>query len=345
MKLYEAKKIAEAWVAAYARDRAVTGAVYSGSIAERPEENDLPEDSDVDVLILLPQAKTPEKIGKILVSGIFLDVSFLPDAILQDCEALISTYELAGSFRSKQIFYDPKGLLAPVGRFFDAHFGQQHWVMQRCERVFEKIAAGVDQYKETQTVLGNTNAWLFPAGICTHAILVAGQENPTVRLRYLRTRELLTQWNRQDLYESLLALSGFDKLTQEQVQSHLDQLAVTFAQASKNRKSAFPFQNDITEEGARIAIQGSQTLIDQGNHREAVFWITATFERCHKILEADAPAIHAQRWPAFEALLRDLRVDTNAGIAHRISEILAMTAQLRIFLSNLSLLKNGCITG
>ena len=49
----------------------------------------------------------------------------------------------------------------------------------------------------------------------------------------------------------------------------------------------FLFSGDITPQARGVAIGGSQALIDRGDHRDAMFWIVATFARCHAILAAE----------------------------------------------------------
>lgn len=72
-------------------------------------------------------------------------------------------------------------------------------------------------------------------------------------------------------------------------QHHLRELATTFDATVQVAKTPFFFSSDITPTARPIAIDGSQRLIDSGDHHEAVFWIIATFARCHTILAADAP--------------------------------------------------------
>jgi hypothetical protein len=65
-------------------------------------------------------------------------------------------------------------------------------------------------------------------------------------------------------------------------------LAEVFDLATQVNRSDLPFSSDITPLARAIAIEGSQQLINAGNHREAVFWTIATFARCMKNLPADA---------------------------------------------------------
>jgi hypothetical protein len=87
-------------------------------------------------------------------------------------------------------------------------------------------------------------------------------------------------------------------------------------------KTPFLFSGDITPAARPVAIDGSQELIDRGCHREAVFWIVATFARCHKILAADAPPeLQDTHTAAFRAALADLGITSTDDILRRADEV------------------------
>lgn len=148
-------------------------------------------------------------------------------------------------------------------------------------------------------------------------ILVAALRNPTVRLRYLAAREVLTEHGDLALYEELLRHLGCKDLTREQAQRHLDGLTRTFDAAAAASRTPFLFSSDITPLARPIAIDATQQLINQGNHRETVFWTLATYARCHKILSADAPALQEELRPHFATTLADLGITSTADMLHR----------------------------
>lgn len=78
-----------------------------------------------------------------------------------------------------------------------------------------------------------------------------------------------------------------------------------------------------------IAVDGSRELIDRGDHREAVFWLLATFARCHTALAVDAPDLHTARLPAFREAVADLTglTDTEELLARR-DEVLRFVPRL-----------------
>ncbi|MGH3830051.1 MAG: hypothetical protein ACRDRS_06290 [Pseudonocardiaceae bacterium] len=59
-------------------------------------------------------------------------------------------------------------------------------------------------------------------------------------------------------------------------------------------------------------------LVHAGRHREAVFWIVATFARCHTILAADAPPeLHRALAPGFDAILAELGITSTTDLLRR----------------------------
>jgi hypothetical protein len=69
-------------------------------------------------------------------------------------------------------------------------------------------------------------------------------------------------------------------------------------------------------------MDGSRDLIERGLHREAVFWIAATYSRCQRILHHDAPDEMKGRFdPGYRQLLGDLGVASSAEIRRRREEV------------------------
>ena len=106
------------------------------------------------------------------------------------------------------------------------------------------------------------------------------------------------------------------------------------AAASAGRRTGLPrpraadpaFRSPPTSRPRRrpVAIDGSRELVDGGNHREAVFWVVATAARCQAALNALAPALAAEREPAFRALVADLTgLRTPADVLTRRDALLA----------------------
>src|SRR5439155_6092998 len=113
-------------------------------------------------------------------------------------------------------------------------------------------------------------------------------------------------------------LLGCARMGRVRVEQHLAALTEVFDVAKAVVKTPFFFASDISEIARPLAIDGSRELIERGDHREAVFWIVATYSRCQKILFHDAPReVHDRFSPGYQELLGDLGITSPADLRPR----------------------------
>ncbi len=305
----QAKAVARRWVIDEAADKAgFSGALFAGSVIRLPNEATLPPTSDVDLTIVLDTTRPPDKIGKFPCRGVVLDVSYMAADAFRSPEAVLGDYHLAGGMALPGIILDPTGTLASLQREVAEHFAQPEWVRRRCAHARDRVLAGLEHIREGAPLHQNVLAWLFPTGVTTHVLLVAGLRSPTIRTRYLAVRDLLADYGRMDAYEPLLELLGCAGMRQSRAAHHLVALIGAFDAASAIGNTAFPFSSDISDTGRSIAIDGTRDLIERGNHREAIFWVVATYSRCQAILDRDAPARRERFDEGYHELLADLGI-------------------------------------
>lgn len=142
-------------------------------------------------------------------------------------------------------------------------------------------------------------------------------------------RELLAEYGRSDFYEELLELLGCARMSREQTERHLAALAEAFDATKKVVRTPFFFAADISDVGRPVAIDGSRELIERGLHREAVFWIVATYSRCQKVLHHDAPELKDRFDPGFRRLLADLGITSVDDLKRRGERVEAFLPRLR----------------
>lgn len=322
MKVGSARAAAARWVETYARpEPGFRGAYFSGSTVGLPDDAELPPTSDVDVVVVTAEDDPPAKPGKLRHHSALLEISYVPWAQLASPDAVLASYHLAGSFRTDTVIDDPTGGLRALHARVSRDFATRPWVRRRCEDARHKIERGLAAIDASAPFHQQVTSWLFPTGVTTHVLLAAALRNPTVRLRYLAARDVLADHGQLGLYPELLGLLGCADLPAERVRHHLDALAATFDATAAVARTPFLFSSDITPAARPIAIDGSQDLIDRGRHHEAVFWIIATFARCHTILAADAPEAHRALTPPFRAAVTDLGITRPADLRRRAEEV------------------------
>ena len=305
------------------------GAYFVGSTVGLPENSELATGSDIDVALVTSEAAPPPKPGKVLHKGALLEISLRSWPQLSSLDEVLRSYHLAAGLRVNTIIADLTGDLRILQQNVAQHFTEEVWVRRRCQDARQSVENWLKRIDRSEPWHDQVTAWLFGTGVTTHVLLVAALQNPTVRLRYLAVRDVLEQYQRMALYPELLRLLGCAELTADRVNHHLVALSRTFDVAAAAAKTPFFFSSDITPAARSIAIEGMGTTIQSGNHREAVFWIVATFARCHKILAADAPrSAQSEFAPAFDDVLADLGILSTDDLIRRAESVVQFLPEL-----------------
>lgn len=329
MKVGMAKNIAAKWVNEVgSKGEGFLGAYISGSTAEMADDAELQETSDVDIIVVTDKPTTL-KLGKFQYEGILLEVTHIPQAEFASVEEVLISHHLANSLKKNTILGDPTGYLTGLQSQVAKQFAERVWVMRRCRNVLDKIESILKGIDTAAPYYDLVTQWLFPTGITTHVLLLAALRNPTVRRRYQAVKEVLVQYGYDAFYQKLLELLGCMELTPQSAEIHLKNLEKTYDAAVKAARTPFSFREDITVKSKIIAIDGSYRLIEEGYHREAVFWMAATYARCHKILAADAPAgIQKELLPDFKNFMLELGISSDKDIISRSERVIQFLPEL-----------------
>lgn len=314
----EARNAARDWIAA--NSHAFTGyrgAYLAGSTCWLPVETPLTPGTDTDVMLVVGDETA--KPGKFLHAGVLLEVSLVTQTEIRSPDAILADYHLAPSFQGGAILDDPTGELTSLQRCVHAHYAERAWVNRRLDMVQHRIAAGLAALRPDAPFHQQVMGWVFPTGVMAHLFLVAALRNPTVRKRYVAAKDVLTGYGFADRYPPLLDLLGCATTPRETVRHALNALADVFDATSVviSPASPLPYATDLHSESRSIAIDGMQKLIEEGFHREAVFWIVVTWTRCLTALATDA-ADRLPRWqPAFHDLVGELGITSFADLHRR----------------------------
>ena len=317
MLVREAKQAARDWVLSEASKLPNFGGAYlSGSILQYQDEETYPPSSDVDITIVVNIAAAPAKPGKFIHNGVLLEASYVSADRLTTPEQVLSDYHLAPSFRAPVILADPSAAIGKLGGAVSRAFAKRHWVLARCTHAREHALNNLRKAGEG-ALEDRVFSVLFGAGIACHVLLVAGLKNPTVRQRYVATRELLNGQGYVAFHDELLKTLGCAEWSAAKAEVHLAALERVFDATKTAMKTAFAYSSDLSDAARPIAIDGSRDLIHKGLHREAVFWIAVTYTRCQKVLSADAPDLHTQFMSAYAGLLSDLGIESPERLQSR----------------------------
>jgi hypothetical protein len=320
--LKRAKEVARQWVAEWVREApGFYGAFFHGSANRLRDDATFPPTSDVDIMVVFADPP-PVKLGKFIYRDVMLEVSFLAWDQIQSPERILGQSHMAGSFRNPSIISDPSGQLTRIHEVVSRDFAKRPWVHKRCEHARDKVLRNLQGLNASDLFHDQVMAWLFATGVTTHVLLSAGLKNPTVRTRYVATRELLAEYGHSDFYYTLLEILGCAQMRRSHVEHHLAALADAFDGAKEVIETPFFFASDISDIARPIAIDGSWELIESGYHREAIFWMVATYSRCQTVLYHDAPQEMQDRFsPGYRELLADLGITGLGDLQRRSAQV------------------------
>ncbi|CAA9213150.1 MAG: hypothetical protein AVDCRST_MAG77-60 [uncultured Chloroflexi bacterium] len=321
----EAKAVARRWVLEEgSKAPGFRAAYFAGSAIGLADEAPVHATSDLDINLVFDGDAAPPKKGKFLQEGVLLEANSFSSEQLGTAEQVLGNYHLAGGLRRPEIILDPSGWLTQLQAAVGPEFPKRHWVRRRCEHAADNSRSTARALNDAMPLHDQATVCAFAAGVTTHVLLVAGLENPTVRRRYAAARDLLAAYGRLDFHEQLLALLGCAEMPRERVEQHLAAVTAAFDAAKSVFKTPYRFGSDISDAARPISIDGSRELIERGDHREAVFWLMATYSRCRTILSVDAPpAVQEQLEPGFRALIEDLGLGSFADRQRKADQVLA----------------------
>lgn len=314
MRIIDALHLAGEWIQAHeARRSDFIGAYAGGSAAALGDGDELPAGSDLDVFAVLSDPP-PMKPGKFEYSGLLLEISYVAENQIFPAERALSDYHLAHSLHLQRTLADPEGRLGALQRTVAENFARSEWLLRRRDHALSRVQSGLSSSNPAASLPDRTLGWLFPTGICTHAVLVAALQNPTVRLRYLKARQVLADEGFSDVYERLLSLSGFAEIAPSVAHDLLARLEPIYDRAAAAGRTPLPYSSDVSPQCRAVAIDSLRPLIGRGDHREAMFWILTGYARAMKILSLDDPDGYERHLPDFHAALAAVNRETDAQV-------------------------------
>jgi hypothetical protein len=331
MNCKQAREIAQDWVKHHGSLLpGYCGAYLSGSFLNAADTDAWPETSDIDVVVVIDADPPAVKPGKFLFSGVLLEVTLIEKKEYASLEHILLTHYLAYALHTDGILDDPQGWLRPLQVQVKAQYADETWVRRRCQGFIAYITDCTAQVNTAFPFHEQVTRWLFSTGITTFPILAAALQNCTVRKRYTAARAVLQTYGLMDFYPPLMKLLTGDDLHADSLPGHLRELEITFDLACRTTgpSSNYRFRSDISPIARPIALDGCRQLLNSPYPAEAVFWMAATFARCHAILHMDAPDLHALRLPALRAFLAEMGITGPEAISRRNRELLSFLPEV-----------------
>lgn len=307
LRVDEVVAIVREWVDLHARHLPdFAGAYLWGGITALPPDAPFQLYRDVDVVVVLNKGAQDDNL-ELLYRGVMLEVMWKNLDAHQDAEVVLADPSAGPNLATTQILADPTGRLFPLHEAVAADYRRRRWIWARCEA--EKVSAE-QQLAAMRQVSHPINSqaafwsvWLLLSAL-SGLLAVAQLKRPTTRRTLTLLRELLEAYGRLDLHEAALNVMGSAQMSRAEVQAMIDQSVLAFDRAVEVFRTPIEFGFMMRPYMRPYLAEATQEMIDEGNHREAMFWISC-FDTPYLVLQNDAPDTEK---PAFAAQLHAMRV-------------------------------------
>lgn len=288
LSVREVVEIVQEWVDLYARHLPdFAGAYLWAGITALPADAPFPLYRDVDVVVVLPKGAQDDTV-EVFYRGLMLEVISLDLEAHQDALAILANPSHGPNIATTQLLADPTGILAPLQQAVAAEYGRRRWIRARSEE--EKVRADkhLAAMSQASTPVERLDAlWAFLSAL-SGLLAVAQLKRPTTRRTLTLLRELLEAQGRPDLNEVALMVMGSAHMSRGDVQGILDQTVIAFDRAVEVYQTPTPYGFSIRAHLRPYLTEATQEMINEGNHREAMFWIMALAGESYLVLQNDA---------------------------------------------------------
>jgi hypothetical protein len=318
MYVHQAIAATREWIGTQARRMpGFVGAHLIGGVLAMRKDALFPAANDLDFNIVCEGARET-KTYDIAHQGLILEYSVVDARQYCAADHILANPELACNLAADSILADPHGLLAPLHQEVAAQYACRRWVQARCDyekQVVRHALEGLAQADAPHAAPWPAlNAALFLSGL----LAVGSLQPPTHRRSLVLLRDTLGAYGRADLHEALLRMVGFANLARPQVERYLDDCADAFDRATAVTRTPVPFQYKFQPHVRPYIIDGAREMIEQGSHREAMFWIAGFLTFANAAIQADAPMAERPLYQAkVDRLLNDMGFCTMADVQAR----------------------------
>ncbi len=289
LPVIEVVEIVREWVDLHARHLPdFAGAYLWAGITALPPDAPFPLYRDVDVVVVLPKGAQDDTV-EVFYRGLMLEVISLDLEAHQDAEAILANPSHGPNMATTQILADPTGILAPLQQAVAAEYSRRRWIEARCEKEKASAEKALTAMRQASTFTERIDSvWQFLSAL-SGLLAVAQLKRPTTRRTLTLLRELLEAQGRPDLNEAALTLFGSAHMSRADVQAMLDQSVLAFDRSVEVYQTPTPYGFTIRPHLRPYLAEATQEMIDEGNHREAMFWIMALAGELYLVLQNDAP--------------------------------------------------------
>jgi hypothetical protein len=329
MNAGEVIEIAREWVEVYGSQiPGFCGAHLMGGLNYAAKDASFPAYKDVDMNIVL-QGSEDWDVHDLNYKGLILEYGSVGVDAYRSPETVLADPRLASNLAVNSILSDPTGMLASLHEVVAKEYPRRQWVQARCDDEKSAASKALEDLSKAgssaEALLYSNNFGNNLAGL----VAAASLKPPTHRRGLILMKELLATWGRPEIHEETLNVLGYASLSRMQVESFHRDSIIAFDRAVEVCRSPVPYRFKLHTFVRPYFVEGVQEMIDEGNHREAMYWTMACLFISNNAIQADAPESEKSRFQArFDQIVAALGWKTPGDIASRCQQAAALKENL-----------------
>lgn len=316
------------WVDLHARQMPdFAGAYLWGGLTSMAADAPFHLYRDVDVVVVLTQG-APEEEWEEFYRGLSLEIIAKNLNEHHDVEAVLANPSAGPNLATTQILADPTGILTPHHQAVAADYPRRRWIQARCDTEKSWAENALGNMRQAATPQDRMNAVRDFLSAMSGLMAVAQLKRPTTRRTLALLRELLEAQGRPDLNEMALTVMGSAQMSRADVEALLNQTMTSFDRAVEVIHTPIPYGFAIRDHLRPYYLDGTVEMIDEGSHREAMFWV-AIHDVVYLALHNDAPDAEKPVFAAqFLAMQSALGYTSDAVWAERVEIASRLAAEI-----------------
>ncbi|NOZ27798.1 MAG: hypothetical protein GXP39_07070 [Chloroflexi bacterium] len=289
MNVGQVIELAKEWVRDHgSQTPGFCGAHLMGALNHLPKNTPFPSYKDVDLNLVLKELQTSEP-WEISYKGLILECGRVSVERYRSPEVVLSDPGLAPNLVTNSILSDPFGMLTELHAVVSREYPRRKWVLARYEAEKKRALQGLQGIERANSLVEIlVNLYSLIGGI-TGTIAVADLKPPTHRRCLIVMREVLEAYGEVELEEEVLGLLGFAQLGRADVEGYLQECIEAFDRAVEVTRTPVPAGFKLHPYVRPYMVEGAREMINEGYHREAMYWILLFWAISNTAIQLDAP--------------------------------------------------------
>lgn len=255
-----------------ARREGFWGAYLAGAINRMDRRSEVPPYLSVDIHVVLESA-VREEIEALQYDGYLLACNLTPSRDYGRSESMLALPDKAGHFVGNRILADPHRRLSRLQDDVAASFNQRRWVQQRVASSLASAKSALAGLRAASDAVEALRALSDLILYASAGLMVAHLAPPMHRRALVDLKTLLEMHGGAGLHGRILATLGSQDLDASETRRLLGYCLAAFDRGLAVKRQPVP-SGWVLVPCLRAHLQdGTLALIDQGAHREGIFWL------------------------------------------------------------------------